>query len=187
MRRFRFLGLGAILLVLWWLVAPPGSGARDDGVDRVEVTNFPATQTVDGRVRVTEPVPQTRLASSREIVGPVDRHEVERLVDGGTLEAEGFGSATLSLGGFAKGNLSEAGAVGAILIPEVEEVSRLRLEEGRLQFPIRITADVDSGRNPAFEAQSAPRPLAFPRYRILYFNEGQRSVEVTLYAYLGNR
>lgn len=68
MRRFRFLGFGAILLVLWWLVAPPGSGAREDGVDRVEVTNFPGTQTVDGRVRVTEPVPQTRHASNREIV-----------------------------------------------------------------------------------------------------------------------
>ncbi|MDX1630559.1 MAG: hypothetical protein R3234_01760, partial [Thermoanaerobaculia bacterium] len=105
MRHFRRIGVGSVLLILWWMVTPPGSGARDDGVDRVAVTNFPEVQPVEGRVAVTEPIPRTRLVRFQETVGPVDRNEVTRLVDGGILEAEGFGSVTLSLGGFAKGSL----------------------------------------------------------------------------------
>lgn len=182
----RFQSLSTIA-ILGGILAVSGSGApAADGGDRVQVTNFPDVQAVRGSVRVPEPIPQATLHRVTEVVGPVDRAEVIQLVDGGVLNTEGWGSVVLSLAGTVKGPLTREGRVGVVLVPTEEEIDRIRLEESRILFPLEVIAPVTPGGDGLFEAQIGPIPIAFPRYRILYYNESQRAVEATVYAYLVN-
>ena len=185
MRRAWFLTVLAILILLP-LSFPEIPAAEAADVERVHVTNFPDTQKVRGEVRIPEPVPRTSLVRRSEIVGPVDRSEVIRLPDAGVLDATGFGSVVLSLTGFVKGPLAAPGTVGALLVPEVEEIERVRLEEGILLLPLTVAATVGPDGKGIFAAQTEPVALGFPRYRVFFFNESQRTVEASLYAYLGS-
>ena len=69
-----------------------------------------------------------------------------------------------------------------ILKPEqVLEVLRL---EGSYLFPLEVEAMVVPSAGPAFWSQQPHYRLGFPRYRVFFYNEGDLSVEVSLYAYL---
>ena len=76
--------------------------------------------------------------------------------------------------------------MGALLVPAVEEIERFRVEDSRILLPLEVTAVVTPGGGGLFAAQTTPVSLGFPRYRILFFNESQRTVETTVYAYLVN-
>ena len=156
------------------------TAARD--VEPVEVVNFPELQEVEGEVRVTEPVPHAELDRVKGVlVGPVDRHDTTSLVEAGTVAADRYTHLVLSLRGEVRGNLGQEGRVGAILLPDEEPVRRTFLETGRYQVPLEVTAAVHRTDAGYFSSEPVRTPLAFPRYRVLLYNETDRSVEVDLY------
>ncbi len=185
--------IALILLVL------PADHAVSQGLQSVQVTNFPQLQevtgtvAVEGRVSVVGavsiegPVRHAALREFKEIlVSPADPEETSRLTDGGILEADGFTAVVLSLNGRARGKILEPGTVGAILLPEEESVTRAFEEEGEYQFPLQVTAGLTPGASGSFASQQTPATLAFPRYRIRLYNTSNTTVTVNLYAYVTN-
>lgn len=184
MRSLRFalpvLFAGAVLVLLW----PGGDGTAAD-VSPVEVVNIPKVQEVQGTLRVDEPIPASRLLHLRDVVvSPVPRDDTTSLVEAGRIDAAGFTHVVLSLRGEVQGKLGREGEVGAVLLPDEEAVLRTFHEAGRFQFPVEAVAPVGLSDRGSFAGRPARRPLAFPRYRVFFYNETDRSVEVDLYAYL---
>lgn len=171
---------GTVLGLLW----PAGDGTAQD-VSPVEVVNFPEVQEVGGTVRVDEPIPGSRLLHLGDVVvSPVPRDDTTSLVEAGRIDATGFTHVVLSLRGEVQGKLAREGGVGAVLLPDQEAVLRTFRESGRFQFPVEAVAPVELPDRGYFAGVSVRRPLAFPRYRVFFYNETDRSVEVDLYAYL---
>jgi hypothetical protein len=184
MARGVWIVLAAAALYLLW--SPPGErwvGAS--GPDRVFVTNFPDPHNVRGVVAVREPIPQTMLARRTELVPPGERLQVGALVAAAPLEAAGFQNVVLSLTGEVKGHVQRGGAVGVLLVPDQEEISKAFVDHGELQFPIEVQAAVAPGGSGRFHSEQPFYRLGFPRYRVYFYNTTERTAEATVYAYLG--
>ena len=176
--------LCAVLLLAF--LAPQGRALPQE-VQRVLVSNFPDLQKINGTVTVDGTVRHALLQRFPEtLVQPVEPSNTRRLVPGGTLVTDGFTSVALSLGGQLKLRASRPGRIGALLIPEEETVLRAFEEDGRLLFPLEVRADSDMAAPPYFASTQGPLPVAFPRYRIFYYNTSDRTAAVDLYAYLAN-
>jgi hypothetical protein len=102
------------------------------------------------------------------------------------VETEGFTHVVLSLRGEVQGKLAREGSVGAILLPDEEPVVRTFQQAGQYQFPLEVASTVRTADRGYFASQPGRHPLAFPSYRVLLYNETDRSVEADLYAYLTN-
>jgi len=83
-----------------------------------------------------------------------------------------------------RGKTLHTGAVGALLLPDEEPVTRAFEEEGLTQFPIEIKASPVSGASLSFESAPERATLGFPRYRVLLYNTTDKTATVNLYAYL---
>lgn len=179
--------LTAILLLAAAAVALlPTSSVLSQSFREVRVLNFPDAQRIEGKVEVPNPIPHSKfLRRPREIVPPVRREEVTKLVEGGVLEVDGFTEVVLSLQGEVRGTLYRGGTVGAILIPDEEPIVEAFNLGDRLQFPLEVKADVAVETAPYFSAQVTKR-VAFPRYRVYFYNSSDKSVEAYLYLYLGH-
>jgi hypothetical protein len=175
------LGAAAAVCLLMLLPAP---SAADREVQEVRVTNFPATQRVEGRVGVDGPIHQAALASLREIeVPPVAPSEVRRLVPAGIIGTDGFPAVVLSLTGQIKGMLAKPGDVGVILLPDEEPIQRAFEERGQIQFPLEVKAASFSGE--LYFSSGQPRfVVGFPRYRVFAYNTTDKTAMIDLYAYL---
>lgn len=140
---------------------------------------------IEGVVAVREPIPQGRLVAFREVeVPPVAKGEVTRLVQAGTLQAEGFVNMVVSLAGFQRSTPTRAGEVGVLLIPLEELPTRAWEEQGQALFAVEASVE-SKPAGPAYFATSPLRAMvAFPRYRVLLYNNTDRSVAVTVYLYL---
>jgi hypothetical protein len=175
------LGAGALVLA----AAPFLPAAVPEEIQQVLVTNFPSVQQVEGSVTVGAPVPQAALAAVADVlVAPGSREDVNHLVPGGVVRTDGFGQAVLSLTGQTRGEILRAGAVGAFLVPDEEPILRVLEEKGILQFPIEVAVPAVSAATPYFASPQPKVTLAFPRYRVFFYNTCDKSVSVTLYAYL---
>ena len=183
-------GVALVLVAASVLLLTTAFGQRiSESIQRVLVTNFPDPFPVHGTVGIEGPV---RLGSfvalDETLVSPGIRpDDIGDLVDGGVLDASGFTSITLSLAVEAKGEPSgpPLGA-GALLVPDVEIAERAFREEARLLFPLEVRAVVTPGRR--YTASEQPTfTLAFPRYRVYYYNASRKSVSVRLFAYLAAR
>jgi hypothetical protein len=173
---------GALLL----LQTSPVKGQQDE-IQRVLVTNFPATQQIAGTVSIDGPVRHATLLRLKEIlVSPVEPKETGRLIDGGVVSMDGFTSAVLSLSGQAKGTILRSGTVGAILIPEEEPIIRAFEEEGLAQFPLEVSASLPAGSLRSFSSAQPRLTVGFPNYRVHLYNTTDKTVTVTLFAYLTN-
>ena len=156
-------------------------------IQEVFVANFPETQKIEGSVKVETPIPQAQLASVREVlVPPVGPQDTNRLVLGGTITTDGFSTVVLSLAGSVRGDVTKAGTVGAILVPDEEGILKVLDERGLVQFPIEVRAPGVSAATPYFTSTPMRTTVAFPKYRVLLYNTTDKSVSVTLYAYLTN-
>jgi len=165
------------------LLAAAQAGSKEIG--EVFVTNFPETQKIDGTVTVGAPIPQAALASIKDVlVSPVSPQDSSHLVFAGTIVTDGFGAVVLSLTGVTRGYLTKSGPVGAILVPEEEGILKLLEDRGLVQFPIEVAATGVSNSTPYFSSAQVRSLLAFPKYRVFLYNGTDRSVTVTLYAYL---
>jgi hypothetical protein len=177
------LALFAAALLLF--LAPAGAPLSQEEIRRVFVTNFPPTQQVAGTVSIDGVVRHAALQRLKDLqVPPVGPKETTRLIQAGTLATDGFTAMVLALNGQTRGRILRAGAVGALLIPDEEPVTRAFEEEGLTQFPIEIAASSVSGRSLYFASEPQRHILGFPRYRVLLYNTTDKSATVNLYAYL---
>jgi hypothetical protein len=176
------LASGTIVLALL-----PAGGALSQEIQHVLVTNFPRTQQVSGTVSVEGPVRHASLQRVKEIlVPPVGPMETTRLIDGGTVTTDGFTGVVLSLHGQARGKTLRGGTVGAILLPEEEPIQEAFEEEGLVQFPLEVSAALEPGGARSFASSQQRLAVGFPRYRVRLYNTSDRTVTVSLYAYLTN-
>lgn len=176
----------AAAAVLAVAVLPASSQVRRDRgeVVPVTVTNFPDLVRVEGTVSVEGPIDHTTLESLTEvIVPPVRRDDFNHLVDAGQVRTDGFATVVLSLVGELKGPGGRSGEVGVILVPEEERVLRALSERGQFLMPLEVTADPNPG-TPYFAGESKRFAVAYPRYRALLYNHGERTVSVTVHAYM---
>jgi hypothetical protein len=162
--------------------------AQEDGSgSRVFVTNFPETQIVEGSVTVNGPFSHARLASVRDVVvTPVARGQTTRLADGGVIETAGFTHAVFSIAGDVKGEHFRAGRVGAVLLPDEERVEKALVEKQVFLFPIDVVARAEPENQGLFSSNPVRVPVAFPRYRVYFYNATDRTTNVTFFAYLTN-
>jgi hypothetical protein len=174
--------LGAALLLV-----VSADEAISDTVRQVFVTNFPKIQTIEGEVEVKKPVPLAKLQAFEDItVAPVAPTDTTRLVDGGLLVADGFPGVVLSLHGEVKGMVQKPGAVGVLLIPDKETVQEAFRELGLVHFALETVARDVSSQTPYFASTQPRYTLAFPTYRVLFYNTTDKTVSANLYAYLTN-
>ena len=177
-------GLG--ILTLAWVVWPAGQVVSQQ-IREVLVVNLPDSQKIHGEVTVESPVPAGRAwRKEGVVVPPVERHETAVLVPGGTLETQGFTILDLALQGEVRGAQFRDGEVGVVLIPDEGPVLRAFNEADQFQFPLEAIAPLTAGGPPFFASDATTLEISFPRYRVYFYNSGNRSVEVNLYAYLKN-
>jgi hypothetical protein len=173
-----------VVLAFVLLLLPAGSRAADESSRPVRVINFPPLFKIEGQVEIPQPVPHSALQRVKDVtVPPVEPAETGRLIDGGTIDASGFTTAVLSLSGRATGVL-RSGVVGAYLVPEEEAITKAYDEDALLQFPIEISAPLQTSTYRLTAMQQSKAGLGFPRYRVRFYNTTDRTVTVTLYAYL---
>jgi len=177
--------LAVIAIVLVVLALTPAGTAVSDQLREVFVLNFPDPQTVEGTVEIKGPIRMAELVTFPGItVSPVRPTDTTRLINAGTLVTDGFEYVVLSLVGSTRGETLHSGSVGALLIPDEEPITRAFFEDGDVLLSLQIDAQPEAGP-PAFFASHATREtVAFPRYQILLFNTTDKSVTVTVYAYL---
>jgi hypothetical protein len=181
------LRLFAALTPLLLLAGSPNRSGDDGEAQAVVVTNFPETQPVSGTVTVERPVPTTRLVTTRALVSPGGPANVADLTEAAAaLEATGFAHATLSLAVDVQGTLAGPGTVGAMLIPDQPDVLAALRSHGVAQFPLTVEAPVGPSPSGIHQSSSLATRLAFPRYRVFFYNTTPRTSEVTLYVYLGS-
>lgn len=153
----------------------------------VAITNFPETVRVEGKVAVQGPIDSTNLASLANIVvAPTKREDTTRLVDGGVIETDRFSHGVVSLLVEAKGSIMRPGDVGAVLLPDDEFVMRAFNEKGLFLLAEEVTAAPPAPLAAYFAAKPVRFTVAYPRYRVLLYNASDKTVSVTVHAYLTN-
>lgn len=179
---YTFAAVAALAMVL--LLTPAGQAVSQE-IQQVFVTNFPEVQSIDGRVSVAGPVHLAELRSYEEIlVPPVRPTETTRLIEAGTLDTDGYPAVVLSLHGLTRGDVKKSGDVGAILIPVEQRIEEGFNEQGLMPFSLETAASGVSADTPYFASAQPRYVVAFPRYRVLLYNTTDKSVTVSLYAYL---
>jgi hypothetical protein len=165
-------------------IAAAGSTVADK-LTEVFVLNFPDPQTVKGRVEIEGPIRNAELVQFPAItVSPVRPTDTTRLINAGTLVTDGWEYAVLSLVGSTRGETLHPGAVGAILIPDEDPITRAFFEDGDVLLSLQLEAQPEPGPPTFFASDASRQTIAFPRYQILLYNTTDKSVTVTLFAYL---
>ncbi len=165
------------------LFSMPIVGVADEVARRVEVTNLPEIQRIRGKVAIEGlPASSSFIVREGKAVPPVGRTESPHLIDLGTLEVEGFQRMTLSLHVESQGRVTKAGKVGILLLPDREPIRQsLRLED-QILLACELGVELPIGSIPVAAQESFD--VAFPRYRLLLYNESNASARVDTYLYL---
>lgn len=154
-------------------------------VTPVEVVNFPEVLTVKGEVSLAGKLSRTSLVSLADVlVPPVKREDTTRLVDAGVIPTDGFAQGVATLIGEMKGPQGKPGDVGVILLPDEERVLRALAERGQLLLATEVKVTAIPAGAAYFAAEPLQFTVAFPRYRVLLYNAGEKTVSATLHAYL---
>lgn len=115
-------------------------------------------------------------------VPPSPRGKLDDLYPSGQLEPEGFARMVLSFQAEARAE-KKGGKVGVLLVPD-EEVLLDAFRSGTgSQFAIEIVVEL-SPADGDIASEQVEVPVAFPRYRVYFFNESGDRVLVHLFAYL---
>lgn len=168
------------------IVLAAAAGAQErPRVTPVEVVNFPEVLTVKGEVSLTGTLNRTSLVSLADVlVPPIRREDTTRLVDAGVVATDGFAQGVATLIGEVKGPQGKPGEVGVILLPDEERVLRALAERGQLLLATELKVTGIPAGAAYFAAEPLPFTVAFPRYRVFLYNAGEKTVSVTLHAYL---
>ena len=171
------------------VLSPAGSALSDEvqSVQSVFITNFPKVWNVSGKIEVDGPISHARYVPLREVVvPPVSPKDTIRLVQGGTIDTDGFTSMVLGMSGQIKGEVYRAGTVGVFVLPDEEMVVRAFEEKGLMQFMTELNAPGVSAASPYFSSAQNRVQVGFPRYRTYFYNSSDKTVTVNLFAYLTN-
>ncbi len=164
-----------------------GQQRHDREVVPVAVTNFPETVRVEGRVALEGPLDGTRLVSLADlVVAPTRREDTTRLVEAGSLDTRGFAAAVVSLLVETKAPLQRLGEVGAVLLPDDELVLRALAEKGLFLLAEEVKVIPPAPSMPYLAAAPVRFTVAYPRYRVFLYNGTDKTVSVTVHAYLTN-
>jgi hypothetical protein len=175
-----FVSLG---VVTYALASTSVVGAQE--LMRALVVNLETPHPVTGTISVSGTIQHANVVRiNNVVVATARRQEPAQWVDVGTVDAEGFTSVVLSLQGQMKGSITHRGSVGAILIPDEAPILQA-LTEGVVQLPLEVTTEVTPSSE-FFSGSQAPLPVAFPRYRVFFYNTAGQSVSANLYLYLTN-
>jgi len=132
----------------------------------------------------TEPVSMGQLVGMRSIiVPPVEKTDVTRLVDAGTIDTDGFTTMVLNLAGEMKENPTRQGVVGVLLVPDVPPFDTVLTHLNVAAIPLEIQAAVTAEHLPYFMAKQKRLDVGFPRYRVLLYNTTGVSATVAVFAY----
>ena len=155
-------------------------------IQQVLVANFPELWKIDGTVVVKSPVPHSAMVRKLGVVvPPVGRHESTDLVEGDPIVTAGFTGVTLSLQGYVKGTLNQAGNVGAVLVPAEEAIQESFRKDGQIQLALEVMSVLARREIETFSAQNV-LTVGFPLYQVYFYNSTDKAVEVNLYVYLTN-
>ncbi len=155
-------------------------------LQQVLVANFPELQKIDGTVAVTRPVPHSAMVRQLGVVvPPVGRHDTTDLIEGSEIPTAGFTGVTLSLQGYVKGTLGQAGNVGVLLIPVEDAIQEAFDQDGQIQLSLEVMSVLARREIETFSAQNL-LAVGFPLYKAYFYNSTDKAVEVNLYAYLTN-
>lgn len=116
-------------------------------------------------------------------VAPVPRADTHRLLEGGVVETDGFAQMTFSFGGEFKDAIPSSGRVGALLVPDDPKILHLLRNEGQIVFAVEVTYKVVPGKNAIFVSEQQTQRVAFPRYRVFFYNETSSTATVSLSVY----
>ena len=133
----------------------------------------------------TEPVSMGDLAGYRGIlVPPVEKSDVTKLVDAGTIEADGYTYLVLNLAGEMKETPTKpGGTIGVLLVPDVAPFDKALTHLNVVAIPLEIKAAVTADALPYFMAKQVRYEVGFPRYRVLLYNTTGASATVAFFAY----
>ena len=185
-RSTKFAAIVVVAAAAVFILAPAGR-ALAEGIQQVFVTNFPDVFDVRGTVSIKAPIRTGILTAKREVVvPPVSPKDTQRLIDGGTIDCDGYTEMVLSLQGQTKGEVVRTGRVGAMLIPDDEPIIRAFEEKGQTQFTLDIEAGGVSATSTFFASNQPRFAVGFPRYRVYFYNTADKSVTVNFYAYMTN-
>jgi hypothetical protein len=138
-----------------------------------------------GPLSGTEPVSMGDLVGYRGIlVPPVERADVTKLVDAGTIDADGYTYVVLNLAGEVKENPPRSGGiVGALLVPDVAPFDKVLTQLNVVALPLEIRAAATAETHPYFWAKQVRFEVGFPRYRVLLYNTTGTTATVAFFAY----
>ena len=123
------------------------------------------------------------VSFNRVQVQPVHRADSSQLELAGTIDTDGFTDLVFSLGGEFKERLPESGVVGAVLIPDTEVSVYLLENEGYIPFPLEVTFDTRGLKRSVFMSEQQTAKVAFPRYRVYFYNETNSGATMSLFVY----
>ncbi len=150
----------------------------------VAVVGLVAVVASPGLIRAAEPISMGQLVGYRGIlVPPVDKGDVTKLVDAGTIEVDGYTYMTLNLAGEMKENPTKQGAVGVLLVPDVPPFDTVLTHLNLVAVPLEIKAPVTADLFPYFMAKQVRFDIGFTRYRVLLYNTTGASAIVAVFAY----
>ncbi|HEX5045059.1 MAG TPA: hypothetical protein VFV75_19350 [Candidatus Polarisedimenticolaceae bacterium] len=116
-------------------------------------------------------------------VPPVPRAETHRLLEGGVVETDGFAQMTFSFGGEFKDGVPGSGRIGALLVPDDPKILHLLRTEGQVVFAVEVLYKVVPGQHAIFVSEQQTQRVAFPRYRVFFYNETGSTATVSLSVY----
>src|SRR5262245_48979885 len=158
-----------------------------DAVQSVLITNWPKSWDVRGNVSIDGPVKLAKGVAIRDLtVPPVNPRDTGRLIQGATIETDGFTNMVISLQGQIKGEVYRQGTVGVFLLPDEDPIVKVFDEKGIMQFAQEVNAPGVSGASPYFASSQPKLPVAFSRYRTYFYNSADKTVTVNLFVYLTN-
>jgi hypothetical protein len=123
------------------------------------------------------------VAFKRIQVQPVDKADTGQLELAGTIDTDGFTDLVFSLGGEFKEGIPKAGLVGAILIPDTEVAVHLLENEGYIPFPLEVNYNTNGLQRTVFISDQQTAKVAFPRYRVYFYNETDSGATMSLFVY----
>lgn len=120
------------------------------------------------------------------VVNPVDRSQIESLVDAGTIDTQGYSDLVLNMAGLPSVHPRQGGVIGAILIPDIPPFDEAFKKWGILPAIIEMTAEIKAGET-SFVAKQKRFDVGFPRYRLLLYNTTDSNMTVAFFAYRTHR
>ena len=113
----------------------------------------------------------------------IARTDTQRFVEVGTVDTDGFSELRISIAGEFKEGIPRGGAIGAILIPDINPFTYLLQQEGKIVFATEVNVPIGGQSGAIFYSEAVPSKVAFPAYKIYLYNDTTSAANVNVYIY----